>query len=239
MAPASSAWADTRTIPTVECSWERPCGVTTSASARTVPLVSDHISDAANDGFDSPDSGAHPSLYAPGDFRDGTGRDLALEQIHRMRDRRATDVLGRCILRIEAGREIETDSAEDVLDKGGAVEGFLAGERVAALAPFGMAQGDECADEFAQRVAGARGHEFQPLAQQGEGLCVGQPKVEHGERGIEILVEVFRDAILLDAETDVPAVNLQIGLDDPMVAVEALALKEEGVGPVPPTLLLI
>ena len=37
-------------MPTVECSCERPLGVTTSPSARTVPVVSAHISCAANVG---------------------------------------------------------------------------------------------------------------------------------------------------------------------------------------------
>src|ERR1041385_1937835 len=108
------------------------------------------LSDAAGDGFDLSHPRPHPAFHAVGQCGECAGRDLASQQIGRMRHGRAADVFGRRILRVEARGEIEAYLAEDVLDEGGAVEGFFAGEWVAAFAPFGMAQGDERADEFAQ-----------------------------------------------------------------------------------------
>lgn len=46
-----------------------------------------------------------------------------------------------------------------MVDEGGAVEGFWAGEGVAAGAERGVAEGEERAEEFADGVAGAGGDE--------------------------------------------------------------------------------
>ena len=61
---------------------------------------------------------------------------------------------------------------------------------------------------------------------------------EHLSR-VELFVEVFGHAIFLNAEADVPAMKLQIGFDDPVMAVMAFALKKECVGPRAPFLLSV
>ena len=70
-------------------------------------------------------------------------------------------------------------------------------------------------------------------------MIIGQPEVEHRQVGVELLVEILRDTILLHPELDVFAVHLQVGFDDPVMAIRALALEQKRVRPRVPVLALI
>src|SRR5262245_6821466 len=82
--------------------------------------------DAAGGGFDLSDSDAHAAPDPFGQSGQGAGSDFALQQISDVRDGRAADVFRGGVFGVETGREIEADFAKDMMDEGGAVEGFLA-----------------------------------------------------------------------------------------------------------------
>ena len=164
---------------------------------------------------------------------------FAEEQISGVRESRAPDVFGGGVFAVDAGGEFEAQFAEQVLDEGGAIHGGFAGHEVGAGTQFLAAQGEQGAEEFADGIFGAGGDVFQAFAQERGEVVVVQSEIEDGEVGIEFFVVVFGDAIFLHAELDVFVVNLQIGFDDPVVAVGAEALKNEGVGPEAPAFVFI
>src|SRR5439155_10567634 len=51
------------------------------------------------------------------------------------------------------------------------------------------------------------------------------------ERRVERFLEVFRDTILLHSQPDVLFLNLEVGLDNPVLAVGAERFEEEGMRP--------
>ena len=148
-----------------------------------------------------------------------------------MRKGGAPDVFGGGVFAVNAGREFEAEFAEQVLDEGGAIHGRLAGHEVGTRAQFLSAQGEQRSEEFAHGILGAGGDVFQAFAQERGDVLVVQPEIEDGQIRVEFFVVVFGDAIFLHAELDVFVVDLQVGFDDPMMAIGAGALKDEGVGP--------
>ena len=58
-----------------------------------------------------------------------------------------------------------------------------------------------------------------------------ETEVENSQVGVKPLVMVFGDTIFLNAEPDVLAIDLEVRLDHPMMAVVARALKKKGVRP--------
>src|SRR5215471_10952258 len=126
-----------------------------------------------------------------------------------------------------------------MLHEGGAVHRTIPRKDIVASAHFGMAQGDERADEFAQRVTRAGGDELKAFPQQRSDLFVGQPEIEHGQRRIKFFVVILRHAVFLHAEFDVLVMELEVGLDEPVMSIVTQPLKEEGVRPGTPTLRII
>jgi len=79
-------------------------------------------------------------------------------------------------------------------------------------------------------------HHFQSFGQNRVHLRVGQAEVQHGQVGVEVLVVEFSDPVFLHTKLDVFAENLQIGFDDPVMAVGAQPLEDKRVRPHPPTM---
>ena len=75
---------------------------------------------------------------------------------------------------------------------------------------------------------------FEAFAQERGDVFVVQAEIEDGKVRVKFFVVVFGDAIFLHAELDVFVVDLQIGFDDPVVAIVARALKDERVRPETP-----
>ena len=66
------------------------------------------------------------------EFFQGALRGFAQQQICGVRDGGAPDVLWSGVFAIDAGRELEVQFAEQVLDEGGAIHGGFAGHDVGA-----------------------------------------------------------------------------------------------------------
>jgi hypothetical protein len=92
-------------------------------------------------------------------------------------------------------------------------------------------KGDQCANQFAQRITLTRGNEFKPFPQETRRLRLRQSEVKHSQRGVKLFIEVFRHPIFLNTKADMPAMKLQIRFNDPMMAVVAFALKKKCVRP--------
>lgn len=162
-----------------------------------------------------------------------------MEEIGGVRDGGAGEVFRGGVFAVHAGGEFEAGFSEKVLNEGGAIHGAFAGEDVVAAAQFRAMQGEVGAEEFAQGIAGAGGDEFQRFTEEGGDVGFFQAEVEDGEVGVEFFVVVFGDAVFLDAELDVFAVDLEVGFDEPVVAIGAGALKEKGVGPESPAFFFV
>src|SRR5213076_3134385 len=64
-------------------------------------------------------------------------------------------------------------------------------------------------------------------------------EIEYGQRGVEVFVKVFRDAVLLYAQPDVSAIDLEVRFDHPVMAVGPAALKQKLMRPETPAALII
>jgi hypothetical protein len=100
-------------------------------------------------------------------------------------------------------------------------------------------QGKESAGQLTKRVARAIGGNIHGFAEQVRNLALGQTEIEHRQRCVELLIEVFRDSVFLNAELDMLSVELQVRLDDPVVSIDALTLEQKNVGPGSPGLLRV
>jgi len=159
---------------------------------------------------------------------------FTLEQVGDVRDRGLGDILRGRILADHTRRKLKSGSAKEVLHKSRTIHRPLAREEIVPAAKFRTAKRDEGAEQFAERIARAGRDEFQPFAQEARSLDLRQTEIEHGQRRVELFIEVFRNAIFLNAETDVPAMKLEIGFDDPVMAVVAFALEKKCMGPCAP-----
>ena len=151
-----------------------------------------------------------------------------------MRHGRAEEVFRRGVLHVQTRREVVVHLGIKVSHQRGAEEGVIAIQQVAALPQRRVPQSDERAKDFPQRVADARGDEFQTLGHDAVHGVRRKLEVEDRERGIELLVVIFRGAVLLHAKLDMTPEELQVGLDDPLVAVRAAFAEDEGMGPTAP-----
>ena len=174
---------------------------------------------------------------AAAEFFEGAFGGFAEEQIFCVGDGGAPEVFGSGVFAVDAGREFDAEFAEDVLDERGAIHGAFAREEICSGAQFLSAQGEQGAEKFAHGIFGAGGDEFETFAEERGDVFFGQSEIEDGEVRVEFFVVVFGDAIFLDAELDVFVVDLEVGFDDPMVAVGARALKNKSVRPEAPAFL--
>src|SRR5262249_40407100 len=77
-------------------------------------------------------------------------------------------------------------------------------------------------------------HQLESFPNEPRGLLFAQAEIEHSQGRVEFLIEVFVQAVFLNAELEVLLMILEIGFDHPLVAVDADALKDERVGPPAP-----
>lgn len=154
-----------------------------------------------------------------------------MEPIGDVRQGCTGNVFGSGVFEVHTWREVEADFAENELHKGRAVHGAFARKEVLARPQPGIAQSEQCAGQFAKGIAGAVGGDVDCFAKQILDLIGRQTEIQHGECGIEFLIEILGNPVFLNTELDMLSMDLQVGFDDPVVAIDALALEQEGVGP--------
>src|SRR6185295_20223888 len=82
-----------------------------------------------------------------------------------------------------------------------------------------------------QVVLRALGDEVQARHDDARDLAVLEAEVEHGEVGPLLLVGVLFDAVLLDAVAQLALPHLEVALEQPLLAVDAVAFEDDDVGP--------
>jgi hypothetical protein len=70
-------------------------------------------------------------------------------------------------------------------------------------------------------------------------LFLPEAEIQHSQGGIELFVVVFREAVFLDAQPNMSAMDLDIRLYYPLVSIQSTALEEKGMGPQAPTLSIV